>query len=194
MHLGEVNAGPAGKELAKYVRDFSRKGMLYGKYWDAFIKARSERSKEYLEKLMRSLDDILPLAADRKIILGFENRFHFHEMPNIEELVQLFEKYPDAPAGYWHDTGHAEMFVRQGWVKEHVDFLKPFTGKIVGMHLHDLRGLSDHFAPGSGDFDFKVLQPFVNSSQLKVVEAHPKSTASEVAKSVLYLEKCGIAS
>ena len=192
MHLGEVNTGPAGKEFARYVRDFGRKGMLYGKYWEALAAARSAGSGKYLGKLMESLDKILPFAADRGITLGLENRFYFHEMPNIEELNYLFEKYPDAPIGYWHDTGHAEMFVRQGWVKSHADFLKPFEGKTIGMHLHDLRGLSDHFAPGSGDFDFRAIKPFAVKIPLKVVEAHDKSTSAEVRGSIAYLARCGI--
>jgi len=126
--------------------------MLYGGYWEALVKSRAERSPAHLSKLMKSLDELLALASDRHVTLGIENRFYFHEMPNIEEVSLLLKKYPDAPLGYWHEPGHAEMFVRQGWVKHHADFLTPFEGRIAGLHLHDLRGLHDHFAPGSGDF------------------------------------------
>jgi len=192
MHLGEVNTGNAGRELGNYVRQFGRGGMLYKKYWEVFVKAREERAPGYLEKLMRSLDDILPFAADKGIKLGMENRFYYHEMPNIEELSVLFEKYPGAPMGYWHDTGHAEMFVRQGWVKEHADFLKPFAGRMIGLHLHDLRGLSDHFAPGSGDFEFKNILPFALDAPLRIVEAHAKATPEEVRNSITYLASRGI--
>lgn len=192
MHLGEVNTGSAGQELANYTRHFGRKGMLYVKYWDALVTARAQKSELYLEKLMKSLDELLPYASDKKITLGFENRFYYHEIPNLEELSRLFEKFSGAPVGYWHDTGHAEMFVRQGWVKEHTDLLKPFKGKIVGLHLHDVRGLHDHFAPGSGEFDFRVLQPYISNEPLKIVEAHSKCSPAEVHASVSYLAKCGI--
>ena len=192
LHLGEVNTEPIGSEFAKYVRLFGRKGMLYPRYWEELAKIRARKSAVYLERIMKSLDNILPCAIDNKITLGFENRFFYHEMPNLEELSALFEKFAGAPVGYWHDTGHAEVQVRQGWVKKHTDFLNPFAGKIIGMHLHDVRKLHDHFAPGSGEFDFKILQPYAANIPIKVVEAHSQSTPAEVQASIPYLAKCRI--
>jgi sugar phosphate isomerase/epimerase len=192
MHLGEIQTDPSGRDFAKYVNVFSVKGKLYNNYWNAIVKDRASKSRVYLEKLMRSLDELLPFASDRNVLLGMENRVYYHEMPNTEEVELLLEKYKGAPIGYWHDTGHAELFVRQGWAKKHADFLAPFKGRTVGMHLHDLRLLSDHFAPGSGDLNFRTIAPFVTDQILLVVEAHAKCTSSEVRNSADYLEKCGL--
>jgi len=191
MHLGEISTEPSGRDFASYVSGFGIKGKLYDNYWNAIVKDRAAKSRVYLEKLMKSMDELLPFAADRKILIGMENRFYYHEMPNIEEAERLFENYKGAPLGYWHDSGHAEIFVRQGWVKNHTDFLSPFKGRTIGMHLHDLRSLSDHFAPGSGDFDFSKIAPYVTEQLLLVIEAHAKCSSSEVRNSADYLKKCG---
>jgi sugar phosphate isomerase/epimerase len=192
MHLGEIATDPSGRDFAKYVSVFGIKGKLYDGYWNAIAKDRASKSRVYLEKLMRSLDELLPFAADKKILLGMENRFYYHEMPNTEEVERLLDVYKGAPIGYWHDSGHAEIFVRQGWVKNHVDFLSPFKGRTIGMHLHDVRSLSDHFAPGSGDLDFSLIAPFVTDQVLLVIEAHPKCSSSQVSESADCLEKCGL--
>jgi sugar phosphate isomerase/epimerase len=93
--------------------------------------------------------------------------------------------------GYWHDTGHAETFVRIGWVKNHLETIEPLKDHLIGFHLHDMKRLQDHFAPGSGDFNFDVLKPFINKTQCKVVEAHNKSTAQEVSRAIPFLQEKG---
>ncbi|MHB9154165.1 MAG: sugar phosphate isomerase/epimerase family protein [Endomicrobiales bacterium] len=189
VHAGEVKTEPSGREFVRYVQQFGRSGKLYRQYEEAVQRDRKKKSPLYLERLMKTLDELLPFAQEKGVTLGLENRFYYHEIPDIEETKELLVRYRGAPLGYWHDTGHAELFVRQGWVKSHEDYLKAFHPRIVGMHLHDLRSFSDHFAPGSGDFDFSVLKPYIAENTLLVVEAHAKATAREVQCGIEYLKK-----
>ena len=104
--------------------------------------------------------------------------------------------------GYWHDTGHAEISAKLGFVKNQEDYLKEYGSRMIGIHLHDVVGFSDHRAPGTGEIDFSFLAKYLNSSSpeanqppaevIKAVEAHRCSTPEEVKMSVNYLKKVGI--
>ena len=43
----------------------------------------------------------------------------------------------DAPAGYWHDTGHAELKQTMGLL-EHRSHLAAMAPRLIGFHLHDV--------------------------------------------------------
>ena len=116
------------------------------------------------------------------IIIGGDQRGH-----------EIFDKFVGAPLYYWHDTGHAEVFSRMLWSKSHAELIAPLAKHIGGFHLHDLRGIVDHYAPGSGDFDFKCLLPYIKNKPCLVVESHAKSTFDELSNSIKHLNSIGIA-
>jgi sugar phosphate isomerase/epimerase len=192
VHAGEVHTDPSGGEFYRYLQQFGRNGKLYQQYFDAFTADRAKKAPRSIDLLKKSLDEILPFARDRNVYIGIENRFHLHEIPNLQEVAVLLDAFRGAPIGYWHDTGHAEIFVRQGWVTEHTDFLKAYASRAIGCHLHDLHKMSDHYAPGSGDLDFGPLAPYLRGIPLKIVEAHAKASPKEVQASIAFLGKYGI--
>lgn len=180
IHAGEVVTDPSGREFGRYIHQFGRSGKLYDHYYESIRADRGRKAATYLSRLLRAFDDLVPFAQQCGIMLGLENRFHFHEIPDISEVSMILDRFRGGPIGYWHDTGHAEIFVRMGWQGKHTDFLEPQRGRIVGMHLHDIKGMSDHHAPGSGEFDFSILKPFVTPETLLVVEAHAKASDREL--------------
>ncbi|MCX5781766.1 MAG: TIM barrel protein [Elusimicrobia bacterium] len=194
IHAGEIETNPSGKEFFKYIKQLGYKEKQDSRYFEPIQISRKINSAKYLDRLMKGLDKILSFAQDKNIEIGLENRFYFNEIPNIEETAKIFETFPDAPLGYWHDTGHAEVFVRIGLVKNHLEYIKPFSEKLIGVHLHDIKGLEDHYAPGSGDFDFSILKPYLAEKVLRVIEAHTHSSSDEVKRSIIYLENAGLLS
>jgi len=192
IHLGEVSTEPSGRRFAKYIHDFGRKSILYGRYFEEIKKSRALNAKKHMERLMKSMDEFLPLAADRNVLLGLENRCYYNEIPDDGELDELFTVFKGAPIGYWHDTGHAEIFFRNGWINRHTQYLERFKGRVVGMHLHDIINLDDHYAPGCGEFNFKTIVPFIEGNTLLVVEAHSKSSDAQVKDCIDYLASCSV--
>jgi sugar phosphate isomerase/epimerase len=192
VHAGEIRTDPSGGEFMRYLQQFGRNGKLYQQYFDAFMADRAKKAPHSLALLMRSLDRIAAFAREKNIRIGIENRFFLHEIPNIDEVGILLDHFSGSPLGYWHDTGHAEVFVRQGWVDRHAAFLERYASRAVGCHLHDVKKLSDHHAPGSGDLDFKTIAPYLAGIPLKVIEAHDKAHPREVAASIEYLRQCDI--
>jgi len=103
-------------------------------------------------------------AEQKGVLLGFENREAFDELPldaDHPDLIAAMAK-PNA-CGYWHDTGHAQVYENMGLLR-HEEYLERFRDRLLGVHLHDVKGvINDHNAPFTGDFDFAILKPFLNN-------------------------------
>lgn len=192
LHAGEVVTDPTGREFSRYIHQFGRNGKLYDHYFESIRADRSRKADIFMTRLLRAFDELVPFAQQCGLVLGIENRFHFHEIPDISEAGMILDRFRGGPVGYWHDTGHAEIFVRMGWVGKHADFLEPHRGRIVGMHLHDIKGMSDHHAPGSGEFDFSILSTFVTAQTLLVIEAHAKASGRELEAMRSHLDSAGL--
>jgi sugar phosphate isomerase/epimerase len=192
VHAGDIPTEPSGHDLFNYISQFGREGRLYRKYVDSILIDREKKSAGYMDLLLKGLDPIISYAAEKGIMIGLENRFYVNEIPNIEETAFILKKFAGGPVGYWHDTGHAEIAVRLGFVASHDIFLKNLSFALIGMHLHDVSGISDHFAPGCGDLDFGVLKPYVSDNIALVIEAHQKSSVGDLVKGLEYLKTKGI--
>ncbi len=100
------------------------------------------------------------------VFLGIENRFHFHEIPDFEEIGLILKTFQGAYIRYWHDVGHARVQENLGIIG-HNDLLEAYSEKIIGIHLHDVRGLKDHLAPGQGEIDYEEIKPFLKPPLLR---------------------------
>jgi sugar phosphate isomerase/epimerase len=192
MHAGRVPTEPTGWDVYRYVFKFGRNGRLRTQLQDALWADRCAKAPKSVDILKRSLGECLGLAAENNVTIGLENRYAPDEVPSTEEAIELLATFKGGPLAYWHDTGHAEIFTRLGWAKQHQDFLEPFKGSVLGMHLHDVCGLEDHRAPGSGDLDFSLLKPYLTPSTIRVMEVHGKSNDKEVKQGIQHLRQAGI--
>jgi len=78
-----------------------------------------------------------------------------------------------------------------GLVK-HTDYLEAGEGRFAGVHLHDVVGVDDHLAPGKGNFDFRIIKPYLKEETLKVIEAHSPATPEDIKEGIKYLKVIGI--
>lgn len=183
LHAGRVQIKDRTRELASLADDRDRFDTLRRD----MIHERDEKKGGYLESVFKSLDELVPYAEQMGIALGLENRYYYREIPLIEELEEIFDRFRSDGLYYWHDVGHAEVFDRLGLVR-HKDLLDKFSDRLIGMHLHDIIGLvTDHRAPGFGTFDFKILKPYLTNKTIKVLEVHQPAHAEEVRNGARYL-------
>ena len=148
---------------------------------------REKRKARYLTQTIKSLKEIEVQAAACGVKLGIENRYYPEEIPSLDELGKIFSEIDSPWVGYWHDVGHAQVKENLG-LEDHEEYLRRYSGLMIGMHLHDVRGLRDHRAPLTGDFDFSRLKKYMPADLTKVVEVHSFATAEEIRRGLSFLE------
>ena len=113
--------------------------------------------KQALDRLVLSLEEILPLCKKYDVILAFEN---VNPMPKDSEFFYLGDNMRDLDYLYGRiktpffklclDTGHANT--NEGPMR----YLRKFRDKIVAIHVHDNKGKYDeHLAIGEVNIDWK---------------------------------------
>ncbi len=153
---------------------------------------RAQTSEEHLSNTIQSLSELYPYAKKLNIKLGIENRFYYREIPSYKEMGKLLNRFNDDFIGYWHDTGHAQLWENLE-VSAHNDYLKNYGSRLIGFHLHGIEGARDHQAPLSGKgkkgaFDFNNLIPYVKKGALLTIESHRLAAAEDIIKAKKYLE------
>lgn len=188
LHCGHVDMNP---ELDKLYHYFY-KDQINSPEAQAFIhKKRAEREQlksRHFESLLNSLECLVRVAEKAGVWLGVENRYHYYEMPNLSELEIILEKFNGAPLGYWHDTGHAHVNEILTLVPAGA-LLDKFSNHLVGIHLHDATGLSDHLAPGTAEIAFDGLKSYIHANTLPVMELKPGTPDKEVFQGIQFLHR-----
>ncbi len=196
VHLGGVGSRLlAGERRLRSMYD-RREVML--EQWEAAIdetvRERAAAAPPYLDAAHRSLAIIADEASKRGITLGVETRLHYHEIPLPQEAASLFTPYPREVVGYVHDVGHAEVQHRLGVIDRSAwwDLAGP---RLVQLHLHDVRGLLDHRAPGNGDVDWAWLAARIaeaNPRAQRTLEIDQVEPDEDLARAVQVLAAAGI--
>jgi sugar phosphate isomerase/epimerase len=188
LHCGLVEMNHEMQTLYQYVNS----NRLDTKEAQIFIhnklKERDRRKPGHMESLLASLDRLVSVAEKQGVLLGLENRYHYHELPGPDDFEVIFDAFKGAPIGYWHDTGHAHANESLG-IGSRNSLLQANATRLIGVHLHDAIGLDDHLPPGSGQIDFAALKPFLNADTIKVIELKPGIPASELCKGIRYIRE-----
>ncbi|MFA5007859.1 MAG: TIM barrel protein [Candidatus Omnitrophota bacterium] len=155
------------------------------------IRIRDSKKQAYLDAVTKSLDEITDYATKADIKIGLENRYYPDEIPSNGEIALFLEKFNTRGLVYWHDVGHSLAQERLGMIKKN-SLLESFGGYLFGLHLHGIKGLNDHRAPLSGDFDFsQISQYLARADLLKVIEAHQPVSSNDIKEAIRYFAAKG---
>ena len=141
----------------------------------------------------RSLDDLIPLAAESGVFLLLENLPYICNYPlrSMKELRELVDLYPTENVGLVLDTGHAAVLGDNP-----VDEIKTAGNRLLSLHLHDSDGKEDqHWAPGQGVLNWDSIISALHNNKYKGVlmfeATHGRSgeTPEELATMCLNMAK-----
>lgn len=62
-----------------------------------------------------------------------------------------------------------------------------YASRIIGVHLHDVNGVTDHYAPGLGEVDFDQVAAYLPREAFRTFELQPSSTAEQVKNGLQFL-------
>jgi sugar phosphate isomerase/epimerase len=191
VHCGNVTADMG---LESKLRGLFKKGEThspeYQKYKIEISQARSAKAAPRLDAVKKSLDELLKYAATLNVILGIENRYHYMDIPVMDEMAELLDLADPSQLGFIYDVGHAQALDQLGFFK-HEDWLKRYATRMVGCHLHDVHGLTDHLAPGLGEIDFGMIADYLPDTAFRTLELLPGNTLAQVKHGLLLLIEAG---
>jgi sugar phosphate isomerase/epimerase len=191
FHVGHVDID-AKKE--KFFELFD-KGEIDSPVGKSFIEEqlalRKKARQKNVDSVLFSLERLNKEAEKLGVYVGVENRYHFHEMPDIEEIGMILKEFRGGRIRYWHDVGHAGVQEKFGVLKQE-ELLLSYSSDLLGMHIHDFNGYDDHYAPGTGECDYDLIKRHLNSNVIKIVEVHSKVSREELVKGMKFLKSNGI--
>lgn len=188
LHCGFVEMNHEVKVLYQYFNSNRLDSEEAQIFIQNKLRERDYQKQRHMDSLLASLDRLIPVAEKQGVLLGLENRYHYHELPGPDDFEVIFDTFKGAPIGYWHDTGHAHANECLGIIPGE-SLLQTCAARLIGVHLHDAVGLDDHIPPGSGEIDFAALKPFLNSDTIKVIELKPGIPALEVSEGIRFVQK-----
>lgn len=156
-------------------------------------------SLEHLhEAIIRSLEELLPLAAQLGVTIAIENIWFATNTP--EKLLDILRRCRSEYLGLCYDAGHANLMCEdrrvagaaavQAWsrfgaVPYDKEILEKMLPEVVNCHLHDNDGCHDqHLLPGRGTIDWEHTMGLLKQApRLKCVQCEviPVRTHTSIA-------------
>jgi len=188
VHPGEVPFDyNIDQELKKIYHEQGPESAAYVKLWNEMLERRESLSGHYLQRIGDSLEDVCERVAAKgwNVSFGIETRSRCYQMPTLREAKSVFDRLKGAPVGLWYDFGHGMMMERMGLYDNARD-MEAIKDNVVGIHIHETVGLSDHWCPyvHSGDMDyFDRFLPIIAAAPVKVYELKAACKPEEIEES-----------
>jgi sugar phosphate isomerase/epimerase len=193
IHPGSI---VCDRELDNQLRKLFKQGKKntdeFNEIKSKMISHRSSLVENHLAQVMKSLIEIAEYNAQLKgPALALENRYRYYDLPLPDELERMLAIMGGNAFGFQYDIGHAVALDALNLVS-HSEWLERFGSRIVGVHIHDVDGLTDHQAPGLGHVDFESLARYLPENCIKTLEIGPTATLAQIAAGLKVLQNAGI--
>ncbi len=191
LHLGRVPMDTVKTELFRLYDNGKIGSDEHKRILKEFKMLRERRKGKSFDMLLMSMDEIMKATERLGVYIGIENRYYFREYPNFDEIGVIFEKFGDEQVRYWHDAGHAKVQENLGITRPN-QLLEAYGRFLIGVHLHDVNGYSDHHVPGSGEVDFDLLKKYLKGDKIKILEIHPRESEKDLMIGINFLKGIGL--
>lgn len=193
VHAGTVPMDKVTLNLQAMYDDGSLNTAEGRRHLNEFRIERLARRGATFDRLLKSLEELAVTAGENSVYLGVENRYYFREYPNFEEMAIIFQRLAGSRIRYWHDTGHAQVQENLG-IAPHRAWLEEFGDHMIGVHIHDVDGYTDHAPPptgGRGGVDFGMIEKYMKPDTIKILEMRDNITAEAARAGVEWLRARG---
>lgn len=191
VHSGQVSLDMV---LENKLRSFYEAGLAEtAEFQDTkrlMLEKRLELIGPCLEAVGKSLKELLEYASRFGVRLGLENRYHYFDIPTQDEMSILLALAGPDRLGFIYDVGHATAMDRLGFFPNEM-WLKRFGMRILGTHLHDVIGISDHHAPGLGEVDFRMVAGYLPREAFRTMEVMSFNTPEQIKTGLKILVDTG---
>jgi len=191
MHCGHM---PGFRAIEDKMRLLLRpEGKQRHEYLEIKKQLQEARAKFFgkgFEIVKKSIQELLTYSVNSGICLGLENRYHFMEFPSPDELEELLKLEAPERIGFVYDVGHAQALDRLGFYQSQ-EWLDRFASRIVEVHLHDVKGINDHLAPGLGEVDFKKIARVLPARAVRTIEVSHHNSIDQLKSSLRVLVESG---
>jgi len=179
IHCGNVNTDMSYENKLRIIfTSGNAKSDEYQAIKSEFIAYRHQYASPRINAVKKSIVELLDYAEKLDVKLGLENRYHYMDIPTIDEMEQLLPMGETSRLGFIYDIGHAHTLDRLGFFS-HNEWINRFGSRMFGTHIHDVIGLSDHLAPGLGEIDFKHVAAFLPEDAFRTLEIKPGNTLAQ---------------
>ena len=154
------------------------------------IAHRNLHAPAHFDQVQKSLVEIVNFARPTGIEVGLENRYHYYDIPLLEEMQVLLDICDEDWWGFQYDCGHAQTLDALG-LCNHKDWLLRYSRRMIGCHLHDVRGIRDHQMPGVGEVDFRMIAAYLPDTALRTLEVSPRLSIFQLKQGMETLCQAG---
>jgi len=191
VHCGMVsNDLSLEKELRQLFESGNMEMDAYRGLKQTLIESRAGRIGSCFEAVKKSLLELLVYAVTFGIRLGLENRYHYFDIPSLDEMGELLSLAGPDQLGFIYDVGHAQAMDRLGFYP-HEEWLRRYASRMFEVHLHDVVGVNDHHAPGLGEVDFDMVASYLPADAIRTFELQANNTPEQVKAGLNYLVEHG---
>jgi HAD superfamily hydrolase (TIGR01549 family) len=181
LHVGTVQCD---RSRDSKLRKLYRAGLVqtpeYLALKSEMVAHRRVFSSLHLDAVKKSLEEIIEFSRGSSVALGIENRYRYYDIPLPDEMEELLGMCDESWFGFQLDTGHAVALDRLGLCS--VDaWLERFNQRMIGVHLHDVDGITDHQVIGEGSVDFSLFGKYLPANCYRTMEINPKATLDQLA-------------
>ncbi len=172
LHLGEVDTYDRSYLMTDLYTYGEREFEAFSQKVTEATEWRKRKEAKHHDAVLRSLDELNEHALQMDLCIAIENRPHYYQIPNFDEVGLFFAEFYGSPMRYWHDVAHAARQESLGlcWADR---WLTDYAEHLVGVNLHDLQGLEAYHPPGTGDLAWDEIFKQLPSDVLKVLEIRP---------------------
>jgi sugar phosphate isomerase/epimerase len=191
IHAGNVRGNQAlENEVFRLFISGSAQSQEYLEARRCFADERHRLIAPRLEATKRSLKELIEYARRVGVRLGLENRYHYLDIPGLDEMGLLLDLADPDLLGFVFDVGHATALDRLGFYPFE-DWLRRYAGRLFAVHLHDAIGIYDHLAPGLGEVDFSRVASYLSRDVLCTMEIEGGNTPAQVKAGIKNLADSG---